>query len=167
VAGMCTANKIFQNARCLTAKSAKENAENAKIFSLRFLHETLRCFAVKNPECQGLTAKDAKLKMGITAAKEALDKIMRKGRIHLYKPIQIAEILYHSRRKPADIDIQNLSTYRNASKKWREIVSMQLVGSKSTSSARFQDNIFEDNAMPPKLLAVLDRENREKNDINS
>lgn len=105
------------------------------------------------------------MKTEITEAKEALDKIMRKGRIHLYKPIQIAEILYYSRRKSADIDIQNLSTYRNASKKWRDIVSMQLVGNKSTSSARFQDNIFEDNAMPPKFLAVLDRENREKNGI--
>lgn len=30
-------------------------------------------------------------------AKVALDKIIKKSRIHLYKPIQIAEILYRIR----------------------------------------------------------------------
>ena len=30
-------------------------------------------------------------------AKKALDKIINKSRIHLYKPIQIAEILYRDR----------------------------------------------------------------------
>lgn len=32
--------------------------------------------------------------MKIEEAKEALDKVIKKGRVHLYKPIQIAEILY-------------------------------------------------------------------------
>lgn len=52
--------------------------------------------------------------MTILEAKQALDKIVSKGRIHLYKPIQIAEILYRDRTK-GDIDLSNLSTYKNAS----------------------------------------------------
>ncbi len=101
----------------------------------------------------------------LTEAKEALDKIIRKGRVHLYKPIQTAEILYYSRHKLADFDIEELDTYRNASKKWRDTVSMRLVGSKSTSSARFQDNLFDHNAMPPNFLKILDIENQKKNGI--
>ena len=32
-------------------------------------------------------------------AKEALDAVIRKSRVHLYKPIQIAEILYRDRTR--------------------------------------------------------------------
>lgn len=91
-------------------------------------------------------------------AKAALDKIIRKGRVHLYKPIQIAEILYRS-RVFGYIDIPNLETYRNTSKQWRDVVSLRLVGNVSTSSQKFQDNIFEENAMPPRLLKQLDKIN--------
>lgn len=101
----------------------------------------------------------------LTEAKEALDKIIRKGRVHLYKPIQIAEILYYSRNKFTEINIQELDTYRNVSKKWRDAVSIRLVGRKSTSSAKYQDNLFDDNAMPPRLLKVLDKENKQKHGI--
>ena len=48
--------------------------------------------------------------------KEALDKIIRKSRVHLYKPIQIAEILYHD-RVHGDIVLEQKETYRNHSKK--------------------------------------------------
>jgi len=33
----------------------------------------------------------------VNEAKNSLDNIMQKGRVHLYKPIRIAEILYHHR----------------------------------------------------------------------
>ena len=72
--------------------------------------------------------------------KEALDKILRKSRVHLYKPIQIAEILYRSRVKK-DFDISDLETYRNSSKQWRDIVSLRLVGRVSTSSQKFQEGL--------------------------
>ena len=91
----------------------------------------------------------------------ALDKIINKSRVHLYKPIQIAEILYHY-RKGDKIDLNDVESYRNISKKWRDDVSRRLVGRVSTSSQKFQDNIFEENAMPPKLLkklAIVNREN--------
>ena len=35
--------------------------------------------------------------MNIEQAKVSIDKIIKKSRVHLYKPIQIAEILYRDR----------------------------------------------------------------------
>ena len=93
-----------------------------------------------------------------SSAKEALDKVIKKSRVHLYKPIQIAEILFHHRTEKA-WDLDDLESYRNISKKWRDEVSLLLVGRKSTSSQKYQDNIFEDNAMPPKLLVELGKFN--------
>lgn len=91
-------------------------------------------------------------------AKDALDKIIKKSRVHMYKPIQIAEILYHHRIYH-DIDLLSLEDYRNSSKKWRDDISIPLLGRKCTSSARFQDDIFNDNAMPPILINELGKEN--------
>ncbi len=87
-------------------------------------------------------------------SKDALDKIIAKSRVHLYKPIQIAEILYRHRTKK-DFDISEIESYRNISKRWRDDVSKLLVGRVSTSSQKFQDNLFEGNAMPPPLLKEL------------
>lgn len=87
-------------------------------------------------------------------AKKALDAVIRKSRVHLYKPIQIAEILFHHRTERG-WDLSDLESYRNMSKRWRDDVSMLLVGRKSTSSQKYQDNIFEANAVPPELLAQL------------
>ena len=92
------------------------------------------------------------------AAKEALDKIISKSRIHFYKPIQIAEILYRIRQH-GDINPLNLEEYRNESKRWRDEISIQLLGRRCTSSARFQDDLFNDNAIPPKVLNMLSQEN--------
>src|SRR3989344_5631428 len=87
-------------------------------------------------------------------SKSALDLIIRKSRVHLYKPIQIAEILLHHRTEKG-WDLNDLQSYRNISKRWRDEVSMLLVGRRSTSSQKYQDNVFEANAMPPELLAQL------------
>ena len=92
-------------------------------------------------------------------SRAALDSLIKKSRVHLYKPIQIAEILFYSRTKES-IDLKDLESYRNVSKKWRDIVSVRLVGRKSTSSQKYQDNIFEANAMPPEALYVLEITNR-------
>lgn len=98
--------------------------------------------------------------MDILEAKKSLDKVISKGRVHLYKPIQIAEILYRDRVKK-DIDLSDLNTYKNASKKWRDIVCLRFLGRTSTSSARYQDDLFNDNAVPPSVLQALSKENRE------
>ncbi len=88
------------------------------------------------------------------AAKEALDTIIRKSRVHLYKPIQIAEILFHHRTERG-WSLSDLESYRNISKRWRDDISMLLVGSRSTSSQKYQDNLFEANAVLPETLARL------------
>ena len=97
--------------------------------------------------------------MNIEESKQALMKIIDKSRIHFYKPIQIAEILYHDRIYH-DVDLSSLETYRTQSKKWRDDISMQLIGRVCTSSSRFQDNLFEENAAPPAVLEALGRLNR-------
>lgn len=99
-------------------------------------------------------------------AKSALDSIIGKSRVHLYKPIQIAEILYHDRCVDR-LDLLNLESYRNQSKRWRDDVCRRFVGRISTSSAKFQDNLFEKNAMPPEKLAVLAALNRQDGMVES
>ena len=47
--------------------------------------------------------------MNLNDAKECLDKVIRKGRVHLYKPIHIAEVLYRDRIY-GDIDLSELET---------------------------------------------------------
>lgn len=95
-------------------------------------------------------------------AKDALDKLIRISRVHLYKPIQIAEILYKN-RVDESLNLLSLEQYRNRSKKWRDDISIELLGRVCTSSARFQDNLFDSNAIPPEILSVLGDENRRTN----
>lgn len=102
--------------------------------------------------------------MNIEEAKQALDKIINKARVHLYKPIQIAEIL-HRNRTEKDINLAELQTYRNISKKWRDVICKQFLGRTSSSSARYQDDIFNENAIPPNVLVALGKENNAKNGI--
>lgn len=96
----------------------------------------------------------------INISKRALDTIIRKSRVHLYKPIQIAEILYHHRTDKRRWDLADMESYRNVSKRWRDEVSNRLVGRICTSSQKFQDNIFDENAIPPRLLRDLGRFNK-------
>ncbi|WKN40573.1 HaeII family restriction endonuclease [Tunicatimonas pelagia] len=102
--------------------------------------------------------------MELTQAKIALDNIIRKARVHLYKPIQIAEILYRDRVNK-DIDLSDLETYRTKSKKWRDVICIPFLGRTSTSSARYQGDIFNKSAVPPEAITVLGVENRAKNGI--
>lgn len=102
--------------------------------------------------------------MNIKEAKSAIDKVIAKARVHLYKPIQIAEILYRDRIEK-DINLAELETYRNASKRWRDVICLKFLGRTSTSSARYQDDIFNENAVPPSVLEILGEENSLKNGI--
>ncbi len=92
-------------------------------------------------------------------AKAALDTVIKKSRVHLYKPIQIAEILYRD-RVVKDISLLRLEDYRTKSKKWRDDVCQVLLGRVCTSSAKFQDDLFNDTAVPPVLINELGKENR-------
>lgn len=74
----------------------------------------------------------------------------------MYKPIQVAEILYRVRRGELSLDdLANRENYRNPSKRWRDEVTRRLVGRVSTSSQKFQDNLFDENAVPPRFLRQL------------
>lgn len=97
--------------------------------------------------------------MTTAEAKQKLDTVINKSRVHFYKPIQIAEILYHQRTVERDMDLTDLESYRTRSRKWRDVVCEELLGNKCTSSARFQDDLFNENAVPPAALAELGREN--------
>jgi hypothetical protein len=100
--------------------------------------------------------------MKLEKALQAIDKVIEKSRVHLYKPIQIAEILYRD-RVIKDIDLSSLETYRTSSKRWRDVVCLQFLGRTSTSSAKYQDDIFSETAVPPHALVVLGDRNRETN----
>lgn len=91
-------------------------------------------------------------------AKDRLDAIIKKARVDLYKPIQIAEVLRRSRLHK-DVRISDIETYRNPSCKWRNIVTQLLLSKVPTSSARYQHDVWNDSAMPPSLLSILDTEN--------
>lgn len=97
----------------------------------------------------------------VLEAKRVLDKLISKQRVALYKPIQVAEILYRVRRNELSInDVRhNLEVYRNPSKRWRDSVTRLLIDQVSTSSQRYQDNLFDPNAVPPKTLTALAEEN--------
>lgn len=99
--------------------------------------------------------------MAVLEAKTALDAVIRKSRVHFYKPIQIAEILYRNRL--ADLNLDSVDNYRTRSKRWRDEVSLRLVGNASSSSSRYQDNVFEENAVPPRHIASLGEFNRKTN----
>jgi hypothetical protein len=101
--------------------------------------------------------------MNLEEAKAALDRIIKISRVHLYKPIQIAEIL-HRDRISQDLDLLNLNTYRNTSKAWRDLITERFVGRSSSSSAEYQEALFT-KAMPPQTLAILGEENRLKGGI--
>jgi len=92
-------------------------------------------------------------------AKERLDYIINIARVDLYKPIQIAEVLYHS-RTVGNVRPLTLDSYRNPSIRWRDDVTRRLSGKTSTSSARYQHDVWNPTAMPPEMLSVLDQENQ-------
>ena len=92
-----------------------------------------------------------------------LENVITKSRLHFYKPFQIAEILHQIRTGNNTIRASELETYRTQSKKWRDIISLRLTGNICTSSAKFQDNLFENNACPPNVIVTLNEKNLREN----
>jgi hypothetical protein len=100
--------------------------------------------------------------MNLLQAKAKLDKVINKGRVHFYKPFQIAEILRRHRTGEVG-NLLDLESYKNPSRRWRDDVSNLLVGRSSNSSARYQDDVFNENACPPEALAALGEYNKATN----
>ncbi|MGQ0793741.1 MAG: HaeII family restriction endonuclease [Deltaproteobacteria bacterium] len=95
----------------------------------------------------------------IEEAKARLDMIINIGRVDLYTPIQIAEALRRSRLEK-DIDVSKQSSFQNPSFRWRNEITRRLTGKVSTSSARYQHDVWNPTAMPPEILCALDTENK-------
>lgn len=97
----------------------------------------------------------------VQEAKDRLDLLIKKARVDMYKPIHIAEVLRHSRLgADVKIDVEVLDSFRNPSLRWRDAVTNLLLGKVSTSSARYQHDVWNETAMPTRLLTILDQENK-------
>ncbi len=96
--------------------------------------------------------------MDIEQAKGWLDQIIGKARVDLYKPIQIAEVLRES-RQGGKVDVLKLEEYKNPSVHWRNRVTEELSGKRSTSSANYQHAVWSE--MPMEALKALDEENKD------
>ena len=102
--------------------------------------------------------------MNIIQARIKLDRVIQLSRVEMYKPIQIAETL-------REINLNNtinplaLETYRNISRELRNKITKQLIGKISTSSMRFQDDLWNESAVPPSALALLANENRKSSKV--
>jgi len=95
----------------------------------------------------------------LSEAKERLDKLINKARHRLYKPIQIAEILYKARTS-SDIKPSNLETYRRISNKWKSDIALRLFGRKPSLNSRYEDQLFDEEVIPPQTLNVLAQANQ-------
>lgn len=103
--------------------------------------------------------------MSLNEALDQLNHVISISRIHFYKPIQIAEVLFKNRTSDQAQDLLNLESYRTISRRWRDEKSLRIVGRICSSSAKYQDDVWNDTAMPPKLLNKLAEYNRTHNGI--
>lgn len=92
--------------------------------------------------------------MNIASARAKLDHVIQLSRVEMYKPIQIAETLREFTLNKS-INPSKLETYRNLSRDLRNRVTLELIGKVSTSSMRFQDDLWNASAMPPEALSAL------------
>jgi hypothetical protein len=90
----------------------------------------------------------------IKQAKEKLDHVIAIGRVEMYKPIQVAETLRMA-ITTKDINLSDVESYRTKSRQWRDKVTDALFGKSSTSSARFQDDLWNPSAVPPEAMVAL------------
>jgi type II restriction enzyme len=96
----------------------------------------------------------------INEAKERLDKLINKGRHRLYKPIQIAEILYKARTS-SDVVPSKRETYRRISNTWKADIALRLFGRRPSLNSRYEDQLFDDAVIPPQILNLLATANQD------
>ena len=96
--------------------------------------------------------------MEIKQAKEKLDHVIAIGRVEMYKPIQVAETLRMAITSK-DINLSDVESYRTKSRRWRDKVTDALFSKSSTSSARFQDDLWNPSAVPPEAMVALGNAN--------
>ena len=96
--------------------------------------------------------------MEIKQAKEKLDHVIAIGRVEMYKPIQVAETLRMANASKL-INLSDVESYRTKSRRWRDNVTDALFSKSSTSSARFQDDLWNPSAVPPEAMVALGNAN--------
>jgi type II restriction enzyme len=102
--------------------------------------------------------------MKLIDAKAKLDRVINLSRVEMYKPIQVAEILREMNQN-SNLDPSKLETYRNISRELRNRITKQLIGKVSTSSMRFQDDLWNESAVPPSALRILEQANRKTSKV--
>lgn len=100
--------------------------------------------------------------MSIEDAKEEIDTLINNARFRCFRPIRVAEILYHSRTE-ANVALENPESYRVESGRWRDTVSVRLTGKASSSSKSYQKD-FSD-LIDPASLSKLDALNRAEDGV--
>jgi type II restriction enzyme len=91
--------------------------------------------------------------MEIEDAKGEIDTLINNARFRCFRPIRVAEILYHSRTVD-DVALEDPESYRVESGRWRDDISLRLTGKASSSSKSYQKD-FSD-LMNPESLSALD-----------
>jgi hypothetical protein len=92
--------------------------------------------------------------MNFDLALQQLDRVIALSRVEMYKPIQIAEIL-REYTKNKSFSPASLETYRSLSRDLRNKVTLELIGKVSTSSMRYQDDVWNPSALPPAAVTTL------------
>ena len=87
-------------------------------------------------------------------AKIRLDRLIKKSRADMYKPIAIAEILYKS-RVDNSIRLTEKEDYRRRSFDWMKAIILRLHNKTTTLNSRYWDQTFDQDVMPPDSLAQL------------
>lgn len=101
--------------------------------------------------------------MDIKQAKIALDKLIRTNTGYEFNPVLVAEILYRD-RVFNDIDLKKSETYRTKSRRWADIVLVNLLG-KTLAQTKSQESLFDQTGIDPHNMFVLGLENRQKKGV--
>jgi type II restriction enzyme len=96
-------------------------------------------------------------------AKQRLDKLIKKSRADLYKPIAVAEILFRHRLER--LNIENLDSYRRRSYEWMQDIIWKLHRKTTQLNSRYWDQLFDEAVLPPNQIQELARFNTEHNGL--
>lgn len=99
----------------------------------------------------------------IADAKERLDKLIKKSKEILHKPIGVAEVLFRSRTE--GLALGDREAYRRRSDRWSKTVVRGIRGFASTSNSRYWDQLFDNERLPPGAMVALGKANEADPDM--
>ena len=95
--------------------------------------------------------------MNPAEAKDEIDTMIDNARFRCFRPIRVAEILYHSRTE-GGFDLSDPQTYRVGSGRWRDEIAKELTGKGSSSSKSYQKDFLD---LISRALPALDQLNKQ------